>query len=130
MLEERLQQMTPNMAAIDEYKHKEAVYLERLGELNAITGERDEARLEFDRLRKQRLDEFMAGFGVITGKLKEMYQVGVVGWVRLLHQVGCSTSIDLLEGPHAVTTLYEGDRCKGSQGGVWCALCLKLCWLW
>ena len=77
MLEERLQQMAPNMAAIDEYKRKEAVYLERLEELNAITVERDEARLEFDRLRKQRLDEFMAGFGVITGKLKEMYQGGV-----------------------------------------------------
>ena len=77
MLEERLQQMAPNMAAIDEYKRKEAVYLERLEELNTITVERDEARQEFDRLRKQRLDEFMAGFGVITGKLKEMYQVGV-----------------------------------------------------
>lgn len=91
--------MTPNMAAIDEYKHKEAVYLERLGELNAITAERDEARLEFDRLRKQRLDEFMAGFGVITGKLKEMYQVRWCDGMRLLHQVSCSTSVDLLEGP-------------------------------
>lgn len=85
--------MTPNMAAIDEYKRKEEVYLERLGELNTITGERDEARMEFDRLRKQRLDEFMAGFGVITSKLKEMYQVGRGGaymYVRV-YRGSCST---------------------------------------
>lgn len=40
-----------------------------------MTSERDEARLEFETMRKQRLDEFMAGFSTITNKLKEMYQV-------------------------------------------------------
>jgi structural maintenance of chromosome 4 len=79
IMEERLKQMTPNMAAIDEYKKKEEVYLQRLGELNAMTAERDIARKEFDDLRKLRLDEFMAGFGVITSKLKEMYQMITLG---------------------------------------------------
>lgn len=45
-------------------------------ELDAITGERDTARTSYDTLRKKRLDEFMAGFIIITSKLKEMYQVG------------------------------------------------------
>lgn len=30
-------------------------------------------------MRKQRLDEFMAGFSVITYKLKEMYQMITLG---------------------------------------------------
>ena len=47
----------------------------RLRELDAITAERDARRSEFESFRKQRLDEFMAGFSTITNKLKEMYQV-------------------------------------------------------
>ena len=47
----------------------------RLQELDAITSDRDAARKEYEDLRKRRLDEFMAGFSVITSKLKEMYQV-------------------------------------------------------
>lgn len=40
-----------------------------------MTSERDAARLEFEAMRKERLDLFMAGFSTITNKLKEMYQV-------------------------------------------------------
>ena len=40
-----------------------------------MTVQRDHKRKEHDTMRKQRLDEFMAGFSVITTKLKEMYQV-------------------------------------------------------
>ena len=54
----------------------------RLEELDAITGERDEARRRFEELRKQRLDQFMTGFSTITYKLKEMYQVGGGGGGR------------------------------------------------
>lgn len=74
-LEENLEQMTPNMAAIEEYKRKEKVHQERLEELDRVTGERDEARKRYENLRKERLDKFMVGFGTITNKLKEMYQV-------------------------------------------------------
>lgn len=76
-LAETMQNMTPNMAAIEEYKRKEEQHNERLAELDQVTGQRDEARNRFDELRKERLDKFMAGFGVITNKLKEMYQVSL-----------------------------------------------------
>lgn len=50
-------------------------------ELEEVTTERDDKRKEHDSLRKQRLDEFMAGFSIITTKLKEMYQVSIyVPW--------------------------------------------------
>ena len=59
----------------DEFNRKEAVYLERVSELEEITQKRDRARKRHDDLRKTRLNEFMEGFGIITAKLKEMYQV-------------------------------------------------------
>ena len=56
--------------------HKqEELHQARLKELDQMTSERDAARGEFETMRKQRLDEFMAGFSTITNKLKEMYQV-------------------------------------------------------
>ena len=78
-LETQLQQMTPNMAAIEEYKRKEELYQSRLKDLDGITAERDDARKQFEDMRKQRLDLFMAGFSVITSKLKEMYQMITLG---------------------------------------------------
>ena len=54
---------------------QEEAYLTRVKELDKVTSERDEKRKEHDAMRKKRLDEFMAGFSVITAKLKEMYQV-------------------------------------------------------
>lgn len=65
----------------------------RLHELDAITAERDARRSEFESFRKQRLDEFMAGFSTITNKLKEMYQVCGCGWeggVVCLHMWWCA----------------------------------------
>ncbi|XP_065911796.1 structural maintenance of chromosomes protein 4-like isoform X2 [Dysidea avara] len=78
-LEEKLKTMQPNMSAIAEYKQKEEQYLQRVGELDAITASRDATRKDYDDLRKQRLDCFMAGFTVITTKLKEMYQMITLG---------------------------------------------------
>ena len=54
---------------------QEEALQDRIKELDSITYDRDCARKEFEDLRKRRLDEFMAGFSVITSKLKEMYQV-------------------------------------------------------
>ena len=45
--------------------------------MDEITQIRDRARKRHDDLRKTRLNEFMEGFGIITGKLKEMYQVNI-----------------------------------------------------
>ena len=68
-----------NMAAIAEYRAKAADHAVKFGELEACTQQRDEARATYDELRKQRLDEFMDGFGHITLKLKEMYQMITLG---------------------------------------------------
>ncbi|XP_064620536.1 structural maintenance of chromosomes protein 4-like [Lineus longissimus] len=77
--EARLQNMKPNMTAIAEYKKKNDTYLKRVHELDQITDLRDQQRRNFENLRKRRLDEFMTGFGIITNKLKEMYQMITLG---------------------------------------------------
>lgn len=71
--------LKPNMGAISEFRRKEATYKERVGELEAVTQKRDEQRKHHDNLRKERLNEFMTGFGIITTKLKEMYQMITLG---------------------------------------------------
>jgi structural maintenance of chromosome 4 len=68
-----------NMGAITEYRKKEADYLSRVTELDQVTEERNEARKEHEELRRQRLEMFMEGFGAITLKLKEMYQMITLG---------------------------------------------------
>ncbi|KFZ69241.1 Structural maintenance of chromosomes protein 4, partial [Podiceps cristatus] len=79
LLEAQCHEMKPNLGAIAEYKKKEEVYLKRVAELDDITNERDNFRQAFEDLRKQRLNEFMAGFNVITNKLKENYQMLTLG---------------------------------------------------
>lgn len=49
---------------------QEEIYLNRVAELDTITSQRDTQRKYYDDLRKQRLNEFMAGFAIITSKLK------------------------------------------------------------
>jgi structural maintenance of chromosome 4 len=81
LLEEERDELTKgvNMAAIAEYRAKAADHAVKFGELEACTQQRDEARATYDELRKQRLDDFMDGFGHITLKLKEMYQMITLG---------------------------------------------------
>ncbi|CAI5524118.1 unnamed protein product [Closterium sp. Naga37s-1] len=61
------------------YRKKEAVYSQRLGELEAVTAERDSVRVAQEEVKRRRLDEFMAGFDTITMRLKEMYQMITLG---------------------------------------------------
>ncbi|NXP24642.1 SMC4 protein, partial [Scytalopus superciliaris] len=79
LLEAQQHQLRPNLGAIAEYRKKEELYLKHVGELDNITSERDNFRQAFEELRKQRLNEFMAGFNVITTKLKENYQMLTLG---------------------------------------------------
>ncbi|XP_068201013.1 structural maintenance of chromosomes protein 4 [Palaemon carinicauda] len=79
VLEEKLAQSKPNLAAVHEYRKKEEIYLQRVAELDEITKKRDEQRKYHEDLRKQRLNEFMAGFTIISNKLKEMYQMITLG---------------------------------------------------
>jgi len=48
-------------------------------EVEQITEARNSIRRSYEDLRRQRLEEFMAGFGVISLKLKEMYQMITLG---------------------------------------------------
>jgi structural maintenance of chromosome 4 len=93
-----------NMGAIAEYRKKEADYLSRyvsfdfiwhfplllarthdiayaysVSELDMVTEERNAARRKHEDLRRLRLEMFMNGFGEITLKLKEMYQMITLG---------------------------------------------------
>ncbi|XP_074859810.1 structural maintenance of chromosomes protein 4 isoform X2 [Carettochelys insculpta] len=79
LLEAQCHEMKPNLGAIAEYNKKEELYLKRVAELDDITTERDNFRRAYEDLRKQRLNEFMAGFNVITNKLKENYQMLTLG---------------------------------------------------
>lgn len=77
--EEALTRMEPNMAAIADFKSKEAAWHARLSEFDETCGRRDQARAKLEGLKKARLEEFMAGFTAISLKLKEMYQMITLG---------------------------------------------------
>lgn len=72
---EKLQTAKPNLSVLDEYKQRQAEFDRRAQDLEDVTAKRDKQKMTYDGLRKQRLDEFMAGFNLISLKLKEMYQV-------------------------------------------------------
>lgn len=78
-LETKSAQMKPNLGAITEYKKKEELYLQRVAQLDDITTQRDQFKRGYEDLRKQRLNEFMTGFNMITNKLKENYQMLTLG---------------------------------------------------
>ncbi|CAN6332537.1 unnamed protein product [Urochloa humidicola] len=79
LLEAQLKDLNPNLDSIAEYRTKARLYSERVDELNSTTQERDDLKRLYDGLRKRRLDEFMAGFNIISLKLKEMYQMITLG---------------------------------------------------
>lgn len=71
---EKLKNAKPNLGVLREYREREEEFLRRAKDLEDTTNERDAQKQKYDGLRKQRLDEFMAGFNAISLKLKEMYQ--------------------------------------------------------
>ncbi|KAK0501017.1 RecF/RecN/SMC N terminal domain-containing protein [Armillaria luteobubalina] len=79
LLEEKLSKPQPNLSVLDEYKEKEEEFFSRASDVELVTQDRDKQKAEYDRLRKQRLDEFMSGFNLISLKLKEMYQIITIG---------------------------------------------------
>ncbi|KAJ2058861.1 Structural maintenance of chromosomes protein 4 [Coemansia sp. S146] len=77
--EARLQRTRPNLSVLAEYARRAAEHATRSAELDAVAARRDEAQRSLDCLRTRRLDEFMAGFSVISYNLKEMYQMITLG---------------------------------------------------
>jgi structural maintenance of chromosome 4 len=72
---EQIKNARPDLTVLKEYKKREQEFFNRAKDLELITAERDAQKAKYDGLRKQRLDEFMSGFNLISLKLKEMYQV-------------------------------------------------------
>ena len=65
---EKMKAAKPDLSVLKEYQKREDEFLNRAKDRDAQKG-------KYDGLRKQRLDEFMAGFNLISLKLEEMYQV-------------------------------------------------------
>jgi structural maintenance of chromosome 4 len=59
--------------------HLLSCYSHSVVELDGVTEERNDARKTHEDLRRMRLEMFMDGFGQITLKLKEMYQMITLG---------------------------------------------------
>jgi len=72
---EKIKNAKPDLSVLREYKQRKAEYENREKDLQETTSQRDAQKATYDGLRKTRLDEFMAGFNLISLKLKEMYQV-------------------------------------------------------
>lgn len=74
-----------------------------MSELDDITTQRDNFKRGYEELRKQRLHEFMAGFNIITNKLKENYQMLTQGGDAELELVDSldpfSEGINFRQGP-------------------------------
>ncbi|KAJ4490187.1 RecF/RecN/SMC [Lentinula aciculospora] len=75
-LEDQIKRAKPNLNVLEEYKRREAEFLSRHDDLEKVVALRDAQKKKYEDLRKQRLEEFMAGFSTISLKLKEMYQAG------------------------------------------------------
>ncbi|PFH48128.1 hypothetical protein AMATHDRAFT_150602 [Amanita thiersii Skay4041] len=79
LLDEKIKNAKPDLSVLKEYKQREEEFFNRAKDLDEITNQRDAQKQMYDGLRKQRLDEFMAGFSMISLKLKEMYQMITLG---------------------------------------------------
>lgn len=95
-LDKDIKKIKPNLGAIEEYKQKHALYIERTKELDAVTKRRDEHREAYERVKNMRMEEFKQGFLVINRKLKEMYRMITLGGDAELEY--CDSLDPFLEG--------------------------------
>ena len=78
-LEAKMTKLQPNVKAIEDYRQKLKEYKLKKKEMESVCEQRDEVRKALEFLRQERLSMFMAGFNVITLKVKEMYQMLTLG---------------------------------------------------
>ncbi|KAJ5555215.1 Structural maintenance of chromosomes protein [Penicillium sp. DV-2018c] len=78
-LEEKVQNASVDLSVIEEYRRRAAEHESRAADLNAALTSRDAAKARLDGLRSSRLNGFMEGFGIISLRLKEMYQMITMG---------------------------------------------------
>lgn len=78
-LEEKVQNASVDLSVIEEYRRRAAEHESRSADLNTALVSRDGAKARLDGLRSSRLNRFMEGFGIISLRLKEMYQMITMG---------------------------------------------------
>lgn len=78
-LEEKTQNSSIDLSVIEEYRRRSAEHEARSADLNTALAARDSAKARLDGLRAARLNGFMEGFGIISLRLKEMYQMITMG---------------------------------------------------
>ncbi|KAL5043550.1 P-loop containing nucleoside triphosphate hydrolase protein [Aspergillus fruticulosus] len=78
-LEEKTQNSSIDLSVIEEYRRRAAEHESRSADLATALTARDSAKSRLDGLRSARLNGFMEGFGIISLRLKEMYQMITMG---------------------------------------------------
>ncbi|KAL5343404.1 RecF/RecN/SMC [Aspergillus crustosus] len=78
-LEEKTQNSSVDLSVIEEYRRRAAEHESRSADLATALSGRDSAKSRLDGLRAARLNGFMEGFGIISLRLKEMYQMITMG---------------------------------------------------
>ncbi|KAJ5460040.1 Structural maintenance of chromosomes protein [Penicillium daleae] len=78
-LEEKVQNASVDLSVIEEYRRRAAEHESRSADLAEALSLRDAAKARLDGLRSARLNGFMEGFGIISLRLKEMYQMITMG---------------------------------------------------
>lgn len=95
-LDKEVKKLKPNLGAIEEYRTKHALYIERAKELEEVTKKRDDHREAYENVKNMRSEEFKQGFMVINRKLKEMYRTITMGGDAELEY--CDSLDPFLEG--------------------------------
>ncbi|XP_011138577.1 structural maintenance of chromosomes protein 4 isoform X2 [Harpegnathos saltator] len=75
----KLPPQMPNMNVIKDYHEKDSLYISRAADLEKVTVSRNRIRDIYETARRNRAQEFVHGFSLISMKLKEMYQMMTLG---------------------------------------------------
>lgn len=78
-LEDYINTTDANIDILEEYTRRLIEYKKRKQDLNNAVDKRDNIRQILEELKKNRYDEFMEGFSIISMTLKEMYQMITMG---------------------------------------------------
>lgn len=79
VLQEFLDSCTVNLTALDDYVTNYKSFKQKKDELTEAINNRDSVKNRCEVLKKNRYDEFMKGFNIISQSLKEMYQMITMG---------------------------------------------------
>lgn len=74
-LEETLRSQKVDLSVIEQFFRKQLVYLDRVTAVQGITKKRDVMSKVYEEVRMKRFHEFLHGFGIISKRLREMYQM-------------------------------------------------------